>query len=69
MAILDIVFAESDDFILELGGVSGTVLDIVYDNPLIEEIVGVNGVAIDVLFDENPVNEIPSVKVTDFVFL
>jgi len=69
MAISDIVYTESDYFIMELTGITGTVNDIVFDNPLIDEIIGVNGTANDVLFDDNTVSEIPNVLITDFGFI
>lgn len=69
MAIYDIIYTESDYFIMELTGVTGTVIDVLFDNPLIDEVTGINGAANDVLFNENTLNEIPNVLITDFGFI
>lgn len=69
MAIDDIIYTESDYFIMELTGITGTVTDVLFDNPLMNEVTGINGNANDVLFDENTLNEIPNVLITDFGFI
>ena len=69
MAIYDITYLEQDCLTLDIIGTNGSALDAMFDNHLSSEIVGVNGTATEVAFDENTVNEIPSVMVTDFVFL
>jgi hypothetical protein len=69
MAIYDIIYTESDYFIMELTGSTGNIIDILFDNPLIDEIVGINGTAKDIIFDENTLNEIPNVLITDFGFI
>ena len=69
MAIYDIIYAESDSFEMELTGITGTVIDVLFDNPLIDEVTGINGAANDVLFDTQILNEIPRVLITDFGFI
>jgi len=69
MAIVDIIFSESDYFEMEIIGVSGATNDILFDNPLTSEVIGTNGSTNDILFDENTLNEIPNVLITDFGFI
>lgn len=69
MAILDILYAESDEVVLEVTGVNTPITDILYDNPEIIEVEGVNGSANDILYDNNTIFEIPNVLITDFAFL
>jgi hypothetical protein len=69
MAIDDIIYTESDYFIMELTGVTGTVIDVLFDNPLIDEVTGINGTANDILFNEHILSEVPNVLITDFGFI
>ena len=69
MAIDDVIYTNSDYFELELTGITGTVSDVLFDNPLTDEITGINGPTNDVLFDDNTLNEIPKILITDFGFL
>ena len=69
MAIYDIIYTESDYFIMELTGITGTIDDVLFDNSLIDEVTGINGATIDVLFNENTLNEIPNILITDFGFI
>ena len=68
MAIDDIIYAESDYFEMEITGSTGSTIDILFDNPLIDEVTGVNGTANDVLYDKNTLNEIRSVLLSVFGF-
>ena len=69
MAIDDIIYTESDYFEMEITGISGSSLDVLFDNPLIDEVTGINGIPTDALFDKNTLSEIPNVLITDFGFL
>jgi hypothetical protein len=65
----DIIYEESDTFVLELTGYTAPITDVLFDNSLIDEVTGSNGAAKDILFDPATTNEIPNVLIIDFGFL
>jgi len=70
MAIDDIVYNESDGFILEVTGSNSPINDALFQSTgFIVEVTGANGTAKDILFDPSMTHEIPKVLITDFAFL
>ena len=67
----DIVYEESDSFIMELTGANSPIADILFQpTGVVVEVTGTNGAVADILFAPIMMTyEVPSVLITDFAFL
>ena len=66
----DIVYDESDSFILEVAGANTPISDVLFDPVMfVVEVTGINGSITDIMYDPSMTYEIPNVLITDFAFL